>query len=1268
MGDASNLQTSFIGGEWSPYAQGRADEKDYRNAMNVCLNSYPLEAGAWARRQGFRFCATTLNGQPGWLLDFAFANNSPYTMEFTNQMLRLFNGPELVSTNDPQVVVSASSADPSVITTKLAHGWSNGDQVQFLFPLGASYPLAAALMNRQFVISVASGVVFSISDPITGLGIDGSTITLSGSVIEVARVLAIASPYMQTQLPSVNKVQAEGTVVTLAPGVVPWSLVQATAPSASAFATFTYAASVFTDGPYLDPNKTGTITPSAKTGSITLSGAPAATFVSTDVGRFIRLYSEPPVWAVGTAYTVGNPVKYNGLYYSALASSTGEAPDQYPTLWGANLAAAIWTWAKITAVGSDTSVTATIMGIDLLYTSAITMFRLGVYTAAVQPTCGVYHEGRLWLAGAVGNRFDASNSNQPFNMSPTAADGTVGDANAISYTLNAEDVNQIFWMLPDANGIVAGTQGGEWIIAASALNDPLTPTSIQAHRRSKYKAANAPAVHTGMSLVFIQAQARKLIEYMADVFTAKFLGRNLNEKSRHLTTAGLAQIAYQQEINPVLWGRNKNGSLIGSTYKRESLFPSEPPTMNGWHRHTLGSGRLVESIAVGPSVNGDLESMSAITNDPATGIRHVEIMVDGFDETDTILDAWFLDDAVTPIAAVESGNTIQFFGMEYLVGKLVTVWAGGLDLGDFTVAADGSVTVPINAAGSLFTDAFMAALNASGEDFGDLGVFINRTVNVQYPVGSGNLIQSYLMTQAPDGFVDDYANNQVYAVKRGGGATCALAIFNRLTGVKKLERTGDSIFGAGSGFGIDPGASGPIIIGGDGYLYLNGTNANSSALIKLNAKTLDYVGTFGAAGGNSNSNTTMIHMQDGVVMNARGNYLVMVGSAFADIGVYNVDLMEWSGHNAVIDGTANNGVCAGPVINLPHNRGSFATAYTASKKNDGSQFSLYNTTIDGNASFGYNNPISTTGGGATTPNLGITTTLIDAILPGEIDVLWTVISAIEGPLYDPLDGNVILFVSSALAVATEYAVKINVITGAVMWATAVAWDGQSLPYGLDKTKYITNGLLSYLTTAGTSTLRTLNTSTGAIVDTTALASVAGNYSSCCDRDGSIISYGTWTGATLTGLNGTVSFSTNVFKIQGFTGFPGDTTETQGTVIPVVIGFTYTSQGQMLRGIAADATGAHNGPALGKTRRDHRYAVLLANAQGLSFGTDFAKMNPVILQTPGGTNLAINILKTGVHTQTLTDRHSYDGMLCWQVSRPYPATVASAENFLAAQDR
>jgi hypothetical protein len=54
---------------------------------------------------------------------------------------------------------------------------------------------------------------------------------------------------------------------------------------------------------------------------------------------------------------------------------------------------------------------------------------------------------------------------------------------------------------------------------------------------------------------------------------------------------------------------------------------------------------------------------------------------------------------------------------------------------------------------------------------------------------------------------------------------------------------------------------------------------------------------------------------------------------------------------------------------------------------------------------------------------------------------------------------------------------------------------------------------------------------------------------------------------------------------------------------IVVGFTYNSDGQMVRPIAMADTGARNGPGLGKTRRTQRYAALVSNTLGISFGTE-----------------------------------------------------------------
>src|SRR5262249_9574331 len=148
-----------------------------------------------------------------------------------------------------------------------------------------------------------------------------------------------------------------------------------------------------------------------------------------------------------------------------------------------------------------------------------------------------YHEGRLWLSGAVANRLDSSAAGGVtkdvnglrIDCTPTAVDGTVTDANAISYTFNTKDVNPIFWMEPDQQGIICGTKGGEWLVQATSINSPLTPTNIQAHRVTKIGCANIEPRRTEHTVVFVQKFQRKVIEYFADVFSGKFTAPNLSK-------------------------------------------------------------------------------------------------------------------------------------------------------------------------------------------------------------------------------------------------------------------------------------------------------------------------------------------------------------------------------------------------------------------------------------------------------------------------------------------------------------------------------------------------------------------------------------------------------------------------------------------------------------------------------------------------------------------------------------------------------------------
>jgi hypothetical protein len=945
MGSSSNLQSNFSGGEWSKTAQGRYDLPEYEKGMAVCQNGIPTEEGAWTRRPGTQYAGITKAGRPAKLLEFDFEADAPYRMEFTDNALRFRIGSDFVY-DKTATVSSISAGAPPIVTTSADHGFSTGDEV-IITGLGTN---CSMLHGRQCKITVLTSTTFSLQDPVTGAGYDsfGLDWVAPATLPTVKRIMQLTTTYGSQSWQSLQSVQTDLKAILLN-GTAPQVLTVTSEPTDSAPAVFSLSPAFFTDGPYLDPVSGGTLaTPSSKTGVVTITLAfdpyvstkayaagtlvtySSANYVSlqdanvnhqpdisptywtattatqalndgqglltTDIGRSVRLFSEPALWAVGTAYAIGNIVKYNDTYWTALTANTGKIPGNDLTNWTLTPGnAAVWTWGKITALlnmidralagsvnigdmtangglaaafddvtvqasaacaskasttaetvltyssyvgknysgataqqiayatlwpstdiglfevdlyaaghfasvwpGSswvtvnlrakstapaspsdgtllgtsglmpypatspavvqstdastawnyvwfemivtiDTSVpigsglytayyrtfaaeaqyfkppTASsngfqvaILGDDLLYTTPVRKWRLGTYSETTgYPTCGTWHEGRLWLSGVVGNRVDASKSNDPFNFAPTGPTGAVADNNAISYTFTSPEISPIYWLQPDRQGIVAGTKRGEWIIQATSQNAPLTPTTMQAHRDTSIGCANIPPAKCEHSTIYVQSQRRKVREHFSDAYSGKFTAPNLSAMAKHLTKDGINQVVYQQESTPIVWMRTGAGALVGASYKRDTMTTAAPATINGWHRHVLGSARTVESLSVGPSQEGNVDSLAMVTSDGTT--RHVEVMTQVVDENAALGQDWLLDDAVRPtasIATVRDGvSGHRFYGLWHLIGSTVSVFIGGIDCGDVLVASDGTCFVPYSLN---VTEAFMA--------------------------------------------------------------------------------------------------------------------------------------------------------------------------------------------------------------------------------------------------------------------------------------------------------------------------------------------------------------------------------------------------------------------------------------------------------------------------------------------------------------------------------------------------------------------------------
>lgn len=719
--------------------QGRFDTREYRTFMNICFNGFPTETGSWTRRPGTKHLGTTRRGLAGRNVSFAFKAGQPIVLEFTDLHIRAWNGTQLVMTDDGQFVTDISTANPAVVTTQSAHGWSTANEVQFQLP-GALCPL---LQNRQFLITVIDATHFSLQDDLSDANIDGSTLGWAPgpSPVQVTRVLDVGSLYVagtSNSWENLRSVQTETTAVLLN-GAVPHQLVAAVG---NPYPTLTWTQIVFLDGPYLDPVAGSIMTPSATSGTITFTQAGPAVnggtgFSSADVGRSVRFFSEPKPWPGAGTGLAGDIVSFGGGYWIQQVNATttppgyigafvapvnGEAAQaavlpSFSTNANSSAtpqwlpltvtAAAAWCWGTIASVLNATQITVSNLSRPLVAVTAINTWRLGVYGGPNgYPTCGVYHEGRLWLSGAIDNRVDASCSNDPYNFAPTLVDGTVLDSSAIDATFNADDVNPIFWMVSDDQGIVCGTQGGEWLISASTSNSAITAANIQAHRKTKNGCANIEPRRTEHTLVVVQKFKRKILEFFADVFSGRFAAPDLSQNWKHITAPYVQELAYQQELVPIVWFRLGDGTFGGMTYKRDSLMSSQGPSFSAGHRHRLGSGWSVKSIATGSNATGTLDALTMVTYDASTNIYHVEQISDLFQEGSQKSKAWFVDAGVFPSSAqltsVGGVPVYQLNGLWHLNGYTATAYIGGLDCGDFPVV-NGTMNVTLEQPQSLLT-------------------------------------------------------------------------------------------------------------------------------------------------------------------------------------------------------------------------------------------------------------------------------------------------------------------------------------------------------------------------------------------------------------------------------------------------------------------------------------------------------------------------------------------------------------------------------------
>jgi hypothetical protein len=316
-----------------------------------------------------------------------------------------------------------------------------------------------------------------------------------------------------------------------------------------------------------------------------------------------------------------------------------------------------WYWLEIKSVTDDVTAVAIVRGTAIPAGPAnASKYRKGAWNADDgYPSSVTFHEERLVFARIQTIWGSLSGGYEDFTP------GT-DDADPYTYTIASDQVNAIRW-LSFGKYLIAGTVGAEFVVKGSGSDESISASNISITRETTYGSANVMPARVGHVVLFLQRQGRKIRELVYNFDVDGYLAPDMTLLAEHITQGGLSALAYQQELDSILWCVRSDGVLCGMTYMREQ-------DVVGWHRHTTDG--IFESVAVIPGESQDQvwvvvrRTINEDTNAPQTK-RYIEYFKPT--EWESVEDGFFVDSGLT----YDGAEVESLSGLDHLEGKEVAI-------------------------------------------------------------------------------------------------------------------------------------------------------------------------------------------------------------------------------------------------------------------------------------------------------------------------------------------------------------------------------------------------------------------------------------------------------------------------------------------------------------------------------------------------------------------------------------------------------------------
>lgn len=349
---------------------------------------------------------------------------------------------------------------------------------------------------------------------------------------------------------------------------------------------------------------------------------------------------------------------------------------------------------RITAIASTTSATARVVK-TLGATTATSRWSEGAFSKKQGfPNAIGLHESRLIFAGTatLPNTIWGSYSNDFENFRKGSFDD-----NAWMFTLASTTGGRINWLL-SKNVLLVGTTLDEWSVGSTDSGKALTATNVTARAQSQYGSDNLPALVINDTILYVQRMGRKIRELVYTWSSETWVSNDITALAEHTTRTLIKEIAYQRVPDAIYWFVRGDGQLVSMTYEREQQVV-------GFARHKTDGE--IESIATINGIDGEDEVWVAVKRTINNQVvRYIERLKLGMREaldTGDKANWFFVDAGVTKTPTYVNGipqSSSTITGLSHLEGKSVSVW-GGVYNANKNEITYGVITPVINSATNL---------------------------------------------------------------------------------------------------------------------------------------------------------------------------------------------------------------------------------------------------------------------------------------------------------------------------------------------------------------------------------------------------------------------------------------------------------------------------------------------------------------------------------------------------------------------------------------